>query len=49
MKNTIRTVLFAVTFIMVTQVSVSAIPVLNGGQTEQSQLEEVEINEKNLN
>jgi cell wall-associated NlpC family hydrolase len=48
MKNTIRTVLFAVTFIMVTQVSVSAIPVLNGGQTEQSQLEEVENKREEL-
>ncbi|MBD7912418.1 NlpC/P60 family protein [Clostridium cibarium] len=41
MKNTIRTVFLAVTIIMATQASVSAIPVSNGTQTDQSQLEEV--------
>jgi cell wall-associated NlpC family hydrolase len=48
MKNTIRTVLFAVALVMITQVPVSAIPVSSGIQTEQNQLEGVKNKREEL-
>ena len=40
MKKTSKTVIFAVTLALVTQVSVNAAPVSNQTQTQQSQLEQ---------